>query len=335
MYERHLEVRRVTVLTNILHWLRKAGPARCAGVPTFESLEPRVLLSADLAGVQPVSAGEAIPADQAVSVDLNYEGGPDGGLVKLLDFSDTTPPNPDPSTWAAAPHATGPHSVLMVATAAADAGGVEYYFHEMSGNPGATDSDWQDSNVYEDTDLTPGMLYIYEVKTRDRSASHNEGAYSTSASVATPSPVYRFWSPVLQRHFYTINEREKSKLEETYADVWQYEKVAYYAFGGPTDPNAVPIYRFWSAKFQAHFYTMREAERDKLINQYPDVWAAEGVAFYAYTEDARPADTSPVYRFWSGRAHFYAIDSAERDKLLNDILHIWALELTAWYAFPA
>ncbi|MCL5282572.1 MAG: hypothetical protein M1376_22015 [Planctomycetes bacterium] len=250
-------------------------------------------------------------------------------------LADTTPPVPSPSTWAAAPYATGIGSVFMAANVATDVSGVEYYFHETSGNPGATDSAWQDSNVYEDTGLSSGTVYTYVVKTRDRSVNHNEGQYSAAASVTTPSPVYRFWSLVLQRHFYTIWEGEKNKLINNYANVWTYEQVAYYAFAGATDPLAAPVYRFWSASLQTHFYTMNAAERDKLIKDYPSVWTPEGAAFYTYAKDAPPQGTSAVYRFWSGSAHFYTINAAERDKLINDPLHIWTYEMEAWYAYPA
>ena len=249
--------------------------------------------------------------------------------------ADITPPLPSPSTWAATPYATGIGSVFMAANVATDVSGVEYYFHETSGNPGATDSGWQDGNTYEDTGLSPGTVYTYVVKTRDRSLGHNEGQYSAAAPVTTPGPVYRFWSPVLQRHFYTISEGEKNKLINQYPDVWTPEGVAYYAFAGATDPIAAPVHRFWSASLKAHFYTMSEAERDKLINNYSNVWTYEGVAFYTYTVGAHPQGTSVIYRFWSGSAHFYTISAAERDKLLNDPLHIWAFELIAWYAYPA
>jgi hypothetical protein len=257
--------------------------------------------------------------------------------ASAMTDADLTPPAPNPSTWAATPYATGTGSVFMAANAATDVSGVEYYFHETSGNLGATDSGWQDSNEYEDTGLSPGTVYTYVVKTRDRSLNHNEGQYSAAASVTTPSPVYRFWSPVLQRHFYTIRVGEKNKLEQKYSDVWQYEQVAYYAFAGATDPIAAPVYRFWSASLQTHFYTIREGEKNKVINNYSNVWTYEGVAFYTYTPEAHPQGTSAVYRFWSERnsAHFYTINSAERDKLLNDPLHIWAYELEAWYAYPA
>ncbi len=255
--------------------------------------------------------------------------------ASAMTDADITPPAPSPSTWAATPYATGTGSVFMAANVATDISGVEYYFHETSGNPGATDSGWQDSNEYEDTGLSLGTVYTYVVKTRDRSLGHNEGQYSAAASVTTPGPVYRFWSPVLQRHFYTISEGEKNKVVNNYSDIWTYEQVAYYAFAGATDPIAAPVHRFWSASLKTHFYTMSEAERDKLINNYSNVWTDEGVAFYAYSVGAHPQGTSAVYRFWSGSAHFYTISAAEHDKLLNDPLHIWAFELIAWYAYPA
>ena len=100
---------------------------------------------------------------------------------------DTTPPTPDPGTWQTEPYATGPTSIRMVATTANDPSGVEYYFQETSGNPGGSDSGWQDSRTYEDTGLSPGTDYTYQVKTRDKSASQNEGESSTTESVSTPA----------------------------------------------------------------------------------------------------------------------------------------------------
>jgi hypothetical protein len=44
----------------------------------------------------------------------------------------------------------------MTATTASDPSGVEYNFDETSGNPGGTDSGWQDSTSYADTGLNSG-----------------------------------------------------------------------------------------------------------------------------------------------------------------------------------
>ena len=149
------------------------------------------------------------------------------------------------------------------------------------------------------------------------------------------APVYRFWSPVLSRHFYTTSEAEKRKLINTYSHVWTYEQAAYYTLAGGTAPNTVPVYRFWSGILNAHFYTISESERDKLINDYPDVWTYEGPKFFAWPAGRQPADASPVYRFWSDSlgCHFYTISESEKTKLINQYPHVWAYEGIAWYAY--
>ena len=93
---------------------------------------------------------------------------------------DTTPPSPDPMTWAVEPYSASSTSVSMTAATASDPSGAEYYFEETSGNPGATDSGWQGSPTYTDTGLTRGAIYIYKVKARDKSPSRNETAFSVS-----------------------------------------------------------------------------------------------------------------------------------------------------------
>ena len=97
--------------------------------------------------------------------------------------SDTTPPMPNPSTWATAPYATGPNSIQMVATAASDPSGVQYYFQCLT--TGGHDSGWQSSPTYQDTGLSPSTSYTYRVKTRDQSANQNTGSYSTTSSATT------------------------------------------------------------------------------------------------------------------------------------------------------
>ncbi len=100
---------------------------------------------------------------------------------------DTTPPTPNPMTWATLPYATGSTSIAMVATTATDPSGVEYYFDETSGNPGGTDSGWQDSTSYTDTGLSPSTQYTYRVQARDKSANQNATGWSTSQSATTQS----------------------------------------------------------------------------------------------------------------------------------------------------
>jgi alpha-galactosidase len=102
---------------------------------------------------------------------------------------DETPPAPDPITWAAVPAAQGTGAITMTATTATDPSGVEYYFTETTGNPGGSDSGWQDSAAYTDTGLDPDTQYTYTVKARDKSAAQNETAPSSTASATTDPEV--------------------------------------------------------------------------------------------------------------------------------------------------
>jgi Repeat of unknown function (DUF5648) len=159
--------------------------------------------------------------------------------------------------------------------------------------------------------------------------------YKVSGLGNSPLPVYRFWSPSIGSHFYTVLESEKDKLISEYPKVWTYEGEVYTALPNADEPNSAPIYRFWSPVMGNHFFTIDENERDKLINVYPDVWDYEGIAFYAFPIDQQPADTVPVYRLWSDTlgSHFYTADEAERSSLLKDGSALWTDEGIAWYAY--
>lgn len=161
-----------------------------------------------------------------------------------------------------------------------------------------------------------------------------EGYPSVPAGAA---PVWRFWSPVYQRHFYTIREAEKDKVLDRLGHVWTYEGIAYRAFPSCSVDGLAPVHRFWSDRIRAHFYTISERERDKLINDYASVWTYEGVAFYAYPAGRQPGGTIAVHRFWSDalRTHFYTTSDPERFKLAGLYSHLWDYEGVAWYAYPS
>ena len=74
-------------------------------------------------------------------------------------------------------------TIMMTATTATDANGVEYYFSNTAG-PG-NDSGWQDSKTYTDIGLTPGTEYTYSVIARDKSSSQNATGASVAASATT------------------------------------------------------------------------------------------------------------------------------------------------------
>ncbi|OHB65088.1 MAG: hypothetical protein A2Y77_02610 [Planctomycetes bacterium RBG_13_62_9] len=149
------------------------------------------------------------------------------------------------------------------------------------------------------------------------------------------SSVYRFWSPVTGRHFYTLDENEKDKLINNYSRFWTFEGPVFYAWSTEYSADLAPVYRFWSNTSGSHFYTISESEKNKLLNNYSYAWTYEGVAFYAYPPGAQPSDASPVYRFWnaSDNSHFYTMDAGEVNKLITQFSHIYRFEGLAYYAY--
>ena len=99
--------------------------------------------------------------------------------------ADVTAPTPNPMTFAVAPAPASSSSITMAAAPAHDGMGVEYLFACTAG--GGNSSGWQDSNVYTDSGLTPGVAYSYTVKARDKHPALNETAASAAASATIPA----------------------------------------------------------------------------------------------------------------------------------------------------
>lgn len=149
------------------------------------------------------------------------------------------------------------------------------------------------------------------------------------------APVYRFWSPVLLSHFYTIDAVERDRVMKKYTDVWVFEEEAFHVGAEPFDSGLVPVYRFWSPETGMHQYTIDEEERDRLIKEGKSTWVFEGIAFYVYPEGQQPKETKPVYRFLNRRngAQFYTISEQERDRVLKQYPDVFTFEGIAFYAY--
>jgi len=123
-------------------------------------------------GISVRNVGDATSTAGIDYVALEYTGG----------GPDTTPPEPDPMTWASVPAADGCGAIGMTATTATDPSGVEYFFDETTANAGGDDSGWQDETFYTDSGLTGGLTYTYKVMARDKSTNQNATAWSTAES---------------------------------------------------------------------------------------------------------------------------------------------------------
>ncbi|MEN6576183.1 MAG: glycosyltransferase family 39 protein [Phycisphaerales bacterium] len=108
--------------------------------------------------------------------------------------------------------------------------------------------------------------------------------YAYSGPTARPGlqPVYRFWSPTQQRHFFTMSESEKEAVfTESTSDSWTYEGAAFYAFEETAHPaDAVAVFRLWD---QEHGYSWATTP-----SSGPDA-QRDTVAWYAHPAGAPPA----------------------------------------------
>jgi hypothetical protein len=99
---------------------------------------------------------------------------------------DVTAPTPDPMTWVQVPTPSSSTGVYMRASTASDISFVEYFFtNTVNGNT----SGWIDDSNWQDTGLTDGVTYTYQVKARDKSANSNETAWSSAENVVANSNI--------------------------------------------------------------------------------------------------------------------------------------------------
>ena len=100
---------------------------------------------------------------------------------------DPDAPTPNPMTWVSEPTAQGKTSATMECATASHPDGVEYFFEEVTGNPGGDDSGWIPGPTYTDTGLQSGYTYTYRAKARNLSAGYNETYWTVPASMVPPN----------------------------------------------------------------------------------------------------------------------------------------------------
>jgi len=148
--------------------------------------------------------------------------------------------------------------------------------------------------------------------------------------------VYHFWASKEDRHYYTIQKPERDRLLNKSDGVWTDGKPAFYVLlpDSVKPANVLPVYRFSSARYGTQFYTMNEAEKDRLLTQPSGGWTPEGIAFYAWPKPDEK-DLVPVHRFWSERLgqHFYTANEGEKARLITEFSQTWTYEGIAWYAY--
>jgi hypothetical protein len=116
--------------------------------------------------------------------------------------------------------------------------------------------------------------------------------------------------------------------------IWEYEGSVFYALpDASSHSEGIPIYRFWSALKQSHFYTASLDEKNYVEATWPDIWQYEGIVYYAFSESVDGA--TPLYRFWSDtkQSHFYTSNLEEKNYVEANWSDIWQYEGIAYYVY--
>ena len=151
------------------------------------------------------------------------------------------------------------------------------FVKQYSGNP-----------VYRYRNKSTGS-WIFTVS--ESEASHLEGSgewewecFSHGVPLESDggNPVHRLFNKISGAHFYTMSETEKNAVLEKSAGIFEYEGIAFHAFGYQAQ-GTQPVYRFYAPKTASHFFTISEEEKNWIVANVPaSDLKFEGVAWYAW-----------------------------------------------------
>ncbi len=160
--------------------------------------------------------GDAIGLLNGLAVSEDYFGNailglPDIGAVEVGGSVSTVAG----SAFYNLPELTDNHTVEM--SAVPGPAGYEYYFEELTGNYGGTDSGWQTGTSYIDTGLLPNTEYAYDVIVRD--AADVSGNTSVVKTVTSPA-LLPFPEADLLYEDFALNPNPDNTLSPFPANTW-------------------------------------------------------------------------------------------------------------------
>lgn len=127
-------------------------------------------------------------------------------------------------------------------------------------------------------------------------------------------PVYRYWNPDANDHFYTLSAKEiGTTVHGQFGNHgYKYEGIQCHIYRHQVE-HSVPLYRYWKHDSRDHFYTTHSVEigtttPGKTGNHG---YKSEGVTGYCFPE--QKPNTIPLYRYWNplNADHFYTTNRNE------------------------
>lgn len=151
---------------------------------------------------------------------------------------------------------------------------------------------------------------------------------AVSTPAGNPSVVVEYFNEDVRHYFNTILQSEIDVLDRWQVPGWTRSVGGFIAWEKAADAptGAVPVCRFFSARYTSHFYTADPFECDAVVARFAEDWLLETrEAFYIYRPDPVTgvciAGTMPVYRVFGGATrspnHRYVTDESLRDVMVT------------------
>lgn len=162
--------------------------------------------------------GESIQLGLEVSED--YFGNPIVGLPDLgaVEAGGTRPALPTQAFFDSPPATEGSSVVEMEGVRTFEP--VEYRFTELSGNVGASNSEWQSSRFFADANLIPNTSYLYQLSMRD---GEGELLIDSEVMEVTTSTVDLFADEVLMIEDFRYTTYLGNRTAPFFANAWHLE----------------------------------------------------------------------------------------------------------------
>jgi hypothetical protein len=165
--------------------------------------------------------------------------------------------------------------------------------------------------------LNPGV-YRMEAWGAPHGGATRQLYFTNEIRVERTTSVVEFYHADLDHYFITASAEDIEALDSGAFGQWMRTGQRFNAWARAADaPGAPPVCRFYAPRHNSHFFTADGNECDGLkreelraraqaqaAKQSFGGWQFEGVAFHTLppVEGACPAGTSPVQRFYNGRA---------------------------------
>jgi len=163
------------------------------------------------------------------------------------------------------------------------------------------------TNASEIGTTTPGHAgnhgYTYESSSFTVFTQHHHGLV----------PIYRYWHPGHNDHFYTANASEIGAVSPGQVGAHGYTNEGILGYLSEHEfPGSIPIYRYWHDAKHDHFYTTNAGE---IGTTTPGATGNHGYKYEGILGFAYPADhqVNPVHRYWHEHKHdhFYTTNAGE------------------------